>query len=62
MTWFRHAVTTNTRLDAEREHEAASRSRGQNSVSEPSFSRTAYQRFALRNHLRSRLRQKLGRQ
>jgi hypothetical protein len=62
MTWFRHAVTTNTRLDIEREHETASSASGQKPRDEPGFSRTAYRRYASRNHLRSRLRHKLGRQ
>ena len=57
MTWFRHGVTTNTRLDIEREHQTACDSH--NPKKELGFSRTAHRRYALRNRLRSRLRQKL---
>jgi len=58
MTRFR---TTNTRFDMEREREAGCGLSGQNPKKEPNFSRTASRRYTLRNHLRSRLRQKLGR-
>jgi len=62
MTLFRHALTTKTRLDLEREQETACGSTGQGANRQPRFSRSAYRRYAFRNHLRSRLRQKLGRQ
>ena len=62
MAWFRHAVTTNTTCDIEREHEAGCSSAGQKPKKESGFSRNAYRRFALRNHLRTLLRQKPGRQ
>ena len=61
MTGFRHAVTNNKRLDIEREPETACSSSGRNPKKEPGFSRTTNRRYVLRNHLRSRLRQKLGR-
>jgi hypothetical protein len=59
MTLFRNAVITNTRLVRECEHERACGSSGR---SRRNLSKTVYGRWALRNHLRSRLRQKLGRQ
>ena len=61
MTGFRHTVTNNTRLDIERESETAPSASGQNPKKEPCFGRTANRRCVLRNHLRSRLRQKLDR-
>jgi hypothetical protein len=62
MTLFRNSVTTHTRLDIEREHETACSSNDQNCRKEANPGKSAYGRYALRNHLRSRLRQKLGRQ
>jgi hypothetical protein len=61
MLWFRPAVTTKPRLDIERERETSCNSSSQNPKKETGFSRTACRRYALRNQLRSRLRQKLGR-
>ncbi len=60
MTRFRNYVQTHERLDIARKHETALNSSGQNPQREPGFSRIAYRKDALRNHLRSRLRQKLG--
>lgn len=61
MTWFRHAVSSDTRLDMEREHETVRHSSCRKPKKGPGLSRTANRRNALRNDLRSRLRQKLGR-
>lgn len=62
MTLFSNTVTTITRLDMERERETTCGSNGQNYKKETSPGKSVYGRYALRNHLRSRLRQKLGRQ
>ena len=62
MTLFSNTVTTITRLDIEREHETACGSNRQNQNKETSPGKSVYGRYALRNHLRSRLRRKLGRQ
>jgi hypothetical protein len=62
MTLFRHAVTTDSRIDIERKHETACGLNGENGKKEASPRKSVYGRYALRNHLRSRLRQKLGRQ
>lgn len=57
MTLF-HNVTTATRLNIERDNEPACGSSGQKSGKHASPRKSVYGRYALRNHLRSRLRQK----
>ena len=61
MTLFRICVT-NPRLDMEREYETPCEANRENRKSEPRLGKTVYGRYALRNHLKSSLRQKLGRQ
>jgi len=59
MTSFRNAIISNTGLNLERERHTACGSSGKNCKKE---GKSVYGRYALRNHLRSRLRQKLDRQ
>ena len=60
MTLFRDAFNTNARLARERKYQIACSSRRQNRQKDMSRGKSVYGRYALRNYLRSRLRQKLG--
>ena len=59
MTRFR---ATKTGLDIEHEHETGGGFSGQSARKEAAIGRTTHRRYILRNHLRSRLRQRLARQ
>ena len=60
ITLLRDAVITNTQLDLGHENRTAYRSSGRNPKKETSAGKFVYGRYALRNHLRARLRQKPG--
>lgn len=59
MTRFR---TTKAGLEIEHEQKTGGGFNGQSARKEAAIGRTTHRRYTLRNHLRSRLRQKLARQ
>jgi hypothetical protein len=58
----RNRVISNTPLDGKQEHQTAFGSNGQNRKKRARPGKSVYGRYALRNHLRSRLREKLSSQ